>query len=103
MLAGSTRPSQPRHHWMFQLMSFIDLLRFPRRLLIWRSLALNFTGRAVKRNLPCVALRAGLACVAFALAPAASAHRLPHERIKLTAGFEIRVFYGSYTAARCLA
>jgi hypothetical protein len=23
MRAGSTLPSQPRHHWMFQLMSFI--------------------------------------------------------------------------------
>jgi hypothetical protein len=34
MRAGSTLPSHPRHHWMFQVMSFIDSLRFPKRLLI---------------------------------------------------------------------
>jgi len=57
----------------------------------------------VKRNLPSVALRAGLACVAFALAQAASAQRLPLERIKLPAGFEISVFAESVPGARSLA
>ena len=57
----------------------------------------------MKRNLPSVALRAGLACVAFALAQAASAQRLPLERIKLPPGFEISVFAESVPGARSLA
>src|SRR2546430_1411448 len=59
-------------------------------------------GGAVKRNLPSVALRAGLACVAFALAQAASAQRLPLERIKLPPGFEISVFADEVPEARSL-
>ena len=60
-------------------------------------------GRALKGNLPGVALRAGFACAAFALAQAASAERLPLERIKLPPGFEISVFADGVPAARSLA
>src|SRR6266850_1978522 len=50
------------------------------------------TGRAVKGNLPGSAVPAGCACIAFVLAQAAPAQRLPLERIKLPPGFEIGVF-----------
>ncbi len=60
-------------------------------------------GRALKGNLPGVALRAGFACAAFALAQAAFAQRLPLERIKLPPGFEISVFAGGVPDARALA
>jgi glucose/arabinose dehydrogenase len=61
------------------------------------------TGRAVKGNLPSIAARAGLACAAFILAQAASAQRLPLERIKLPPGFEISVFADRVPDARSLA
>ena len=59
--------------------------------------------RSVKGNLPDVALRAGLACAAFVLAQAASAQRLPLDRIKLPPGFEISVFADEVPEARSLA
>src|SRR5258706_9026792 len=59
--------------------------------------------RAMKENLPGVALRAGCACVAFVLAQAAPAQRLPLERIKLPPGFEISVFADGVPDARSLA
>ena len=61
------------------------------------------TGPAVKGNLPGIALRAGISCVAFVLAQAAPAQRLPLERIKLPAGFEISVFADGVPDARSLA
>ena len=57
----------------------------------------------MKGNLPGVALPAGLACAAFVLGPAASAQRLPLERIKLPPGFEISVFADGVPEARSLA
>ena len=57
----------------------------------------------MKENLPSSALRAGFACAAFALAQAASAQRLPLERIKLPPGFEISVFTDGVPDARSLA
>src|SRR6267143_21542 len=60
-------------------------------------------GRAVKGNVPASALRAGCACVAFVLAQAALAQRLPVERIKLPPGFEISVFADGVPVARSLA
>jgi len=57
----------------------------------------------VKENLSYIALRAGLACFALALAQAAPAQRLPVERIKLPPGFEIGVFAGDVPDARSLA
>jgi glucose/arabinose dehydrogenase len=57
----------------------------------------------MKENLPGVALRAGFACVAFVLAQAAPAQRLPLERIKLPPGFEIGVFADGVPEARSLA
>jgi len=57
----------------------------------------------VKGNLPGVALPAGLACAAFVLGQAASAERLPLERIKLPPGFEISVFADGVPEARSLA
>src|SRR6266850_1126037 len=61
------------------------------------------TGRTVKENLPGSAVRAGCACVAFVLAQAAPAQRLPLERIKLPPGFEIGVFADGVPDARSLA
>src|SRR5712691_11192936 len=61
------------------------------------------TGRAVKGNLLSIAARAGCACVAFVLAQAALAQRLPLERIKLPPGFEISVFADGVPVARSLA
>jgi glucose/arabinose dehydrogenase len=78
------------------------LLRSLKRLLLWRFFGIS-TGRAVKGNLPGVALRAGCACVAFVLAQAALAQRLPLERIKLPPGFEIGVFADGVPEARSLA
>jgi glucose/arabinose dehydrogenase len=64
----------------------------------------DFDGtRAVKGNLSRSALRAGFACVAFALAQPALAQRLPLERIKLPPGFEISVFADGVPDARSLA
>ena len=57
----------------------------------------------MKGNFPGVALRAGFACAAFALAQAAFAQRLPLERIKLPPGFEISVFADRVPEARSLA
>jgi len=57
----------------------------------------------LKRNLPRIALRPGLACLALALASAAFAQRLPIERIKLPPGFEISVFADKVPDARSLA
>jgi glucose/arabinose dehydrogenase len=57
----------------------------------------------VKGNLSSIALRAGFACVAFVLAQAAFAQRLPLERIKLPPGFEIGVFADRVPDARSLA
>jgi len=67
------------------------------------SLGGILTGRAVKGNPPVGALRAGLACLAFVLAQAAFAQRLPLERIKLPPGFEISVFADRVPEARSLA
>ena len=57
----------------------------------------------MKENLPGSALRTGFACAAFVLAHAASAQRLPLERIKLPPGFEISVFTEGVPEARSLA
>ena len=57
----------------------------------------------MKENLPGSALRAGFTCCAFAFAQAASAQRLPLERIKLPPGFEISVFAEEVPEARSLA
>src|SRR5712691_3803946 len=61
------------------------------------------TGRTLKENLSSIALRAGLACLALALAQAAPAQRLPVELIKLPPGFEISVFADDVPDARSLA
>ena len=58
---------------------------------------------AVKGNLPGGTLGTGLACLAFVLAQAALAQRLPLERIKLPPGFEISVFADRVPDARSLA
>ena len=50
-----------------------------------------------------IALRTAFACAALFLAQAASAQRLPLERIKLPPGFEINVFADGVPAARSLA
>ncbi len=60
-------------------------------------------GPAVKGHLAGIPLRAGCACVALVLAPAAFAQRLPLERIKLPPGFEISVFADGVPGARSLA
>jgi len=60
------------------------------------------TGRAVKGNLLTIAGTV-CACAAFVLAQAASAQRLPLERIKLPPGFEISVFAERVPDARSLA
>jgi glucose/arabinose dehydrogenase len=61
------------------------------------------TGRIVKENLSRIGRRAGFACLAFVLAQAACAQRLPLERIKLPPGFEISVFADGIPNARSLA
>ena len=48
-------------------------------------------------------MRAGCACVAFVLAQAAPAQRLPLDLIKLPPGFEISVFSDGVPVARSLA
>ena len=57
----------------------------------------------MKRNLPRIALRSGLSCLALAFASAAFGQRLPVERIKLPPGFEISVFADKVPDARSLA
>ena len=57
----------------------------------------------MKENFPGRALRAGFTCAAFVFAQAASAQRLPLERIKLPPGFEISVFADGVAQARSLA
>src|SRR5258705_345335 len=99
MRAGSTRPSQPRHHWMFQVISFTRSL--PDCCCSSDHLATRIlTGASMKRNLS-VLVR--LACVAVLAAPPAAAQRLPLERIKLPPGFEISVFAEDLPNARALA
>src|SRR6267378_6165578 len=85
-------PIVRRHH----------LLRPLKRLLLLRFLMMGYSGRTVKENLPGRALRAGFACVAFVLAQAAPAQRLPLELIKLPPGFQISVFSDGVPVARSL-
>src|SRR5438552_656448 len=61
------------------------------------------TGLAVRADHLGIALRTAFACAALFLAQAASAQRLPLERIKLPPGFEISVFADGVPAARSLA
>ena len=92
ILAGSTIPSQPRHHWIFQVMSFMGTL--PN----YNAIVKAFPPRPMRT------MAVGLAVLTCSFAaPGILAQRLPVERVKLPPGFEISVFADNVPGARSLA